>query len=253
MSQEERLIEIERILKFEGKITLESICNIFQISKDSARRDLVKVTLLPNVVRIRGGAIYSEARKFHPYLERVKDFDDKILLCQRAASLLRDNDVVFFDAGSTSAQIAGSLSVSASVITNSLDVLNALVTKEHVSLTVLGGSFDHYSHTIESNTTLDQISNYHADVAFIGVSAISDSGITTGTEIDALVKKKMASNSERVVCVMSSKKFNSRLMFQSCSWEDIDQIITDELPPDNIAKLIELHDVQLTIIGKIDA
>ncbi|WP_220087600.1 MULTISPECIES: hypothetical protein [Lonsdalea] len=44
-------------------------------------------------------------------------------------------------------------------------------------------------------------------------------------------------------------------MYQSCSWSDIDHIITDKTPPKNILKLIEENDVELVVVDtkKIDA
>jgi hypothetical protein len=38
-------------------------------------------------------------------------------------------------------------------------------------------------------------------------------------------------------------------MYQSCQWSDIDYVITDRQPPDNILKQIELNDVELIIVS----
>ncbi|ROP62032.1 DeoR family transcriptional regulator [Enterobacter sp. BIGb0383] len=253
MTQEERLIELEELIKTQGKVTLDYICQQYNISSDSARRDLVKLTQLPHILRIRGGAILAEARVESPYVQRTQFSPEKALLSAWAAKTVVEKEILFIDAGTTSSALARQLPTSISVITNSIEVLSEIIGRKGVSISILGGSFDDYSHAILGNTALEQIKKYHADKAFIGVSALSESGITTDTELDALQKVAMAKQSKKVICIASSTKFNLQLMYQSCSWSDIDHIITDKMPPKNILKLIEEHDVELMVVDKPEA
>lgn len=109
--------------------------------------------------------------------------------------------------------------------------------------------FDEFSHTILGNITIEQIKRYQADKTFIGVSALSEAGITTDTELDALLKMAMAQQSKQVICITTFSKFNIQLLYQSCHWSDIDYIITDKIPPANILKLIEAHEVELIVVN----
>nr|WP_318383767.1 DeoR/GlpR family DNA-binding transcription regulator [uncultured Enterobacter sp.] len=249
MTQEERLIELEEVIKTQGKVTLDYICQQYAISYDSARRDLVKLTKLPDIMRIRGGAILAEKRVEQPYVSRAQFGADKERLSACAVKSIKEKEIIFLDAGTTSAALARQLTVPTSVITNSIEVLNEIIGKKQIAISVLGGNFDDYSHAIQGNTTIDQIKKYHADKAFIGVSGLSEFGITTDTELDALLKIAMAKQAKKVICITSFTKFNTQLMYQSCSWSDIDHIITDKTPPKAILKLIEEHDVELEVIG----
>lgn len=248
MTQEERLIELEEFIKSQGKVTQDEICQRYAISPDSARRDLVKLTQLPHIMRIRGGAILAEPRVELPYIQRSQFSADKSLLAACAVKTIHEKEILFIDAGTTSAALARQLPARVSVITNSMEVLGELIGNKGVNISILGGSFDDYSHAILGHTTLEQIRVYHADKAFIGVSALSENGITTDTELDALQKIAMARQSKKVICLTSFAKFNTQLMYQSCSWSDIDLIITDKMPPQNILKLIEEHDVELEVV-----
>jgi len=109
--------------------------------------------------------------------------------------------------------------------------------------------FDEFSHTILGNITIEQIKRYQADKTFIGVSALSEAGITTDTEVDALLKMAMAQQSKQVICISTFSKFNTQLMYQSCQWSDIDYVITDKTPPANILKLIEANEVELIVVN----
>lgn len=250
MTQEERLIELEELIKAQGKITLEHICQQYNISYDSARRDLVKLTQLPHIMRIRGGAILAEAHVALPYVQRAQFSADKALLSACAAKTINEKEIIFIDAGTTSAALARQLPAPVSVITNSIEVLSELMGNKGVNISILGGAFDDYSHAILGNTAIEQIKRYQANKAFIGVSALSEVGITTDTELDALQKMAMAKQAKKVICITSFTKFNTQSMYQSCSWSDIDLIITDKTPPKNILKLIEENDVELMVVDE---
>jgi DeoR/GlpR family transcriptional regulator of sugar metabolism len=249
MTQEERLIELEALVRSQGKVTLEQICQHYQISSDSARRDLVKLTKIPGILRIRGGAIHSEKRVTLSYSQRSEFNPIKDVLACRALSMIDDNDILFLDAGTTLTALAYHLQTPTSIITNSLEVLNEISGKAGIRKCVLGGVFDDFTHAILGNTTIDQINRYQADKAFIGVSALSGSGITADTESDALLKMAMAKQSKLVICITTFAKFNTQLMYQSCGWADLDYVITDQCPPENIMKLMEANDVELIIVA----
>ncbi len=248
MTQEERLIEIEARVKNHGKITIDEICQSYDISYDSARRDLVKLADRPGILRIRGGAILDEKRVSLSFQQKEIESTVKQNLAAYGASLINEQDIVFLDAGTTCAVIARHLDVPSSVISNSLECLYELSGKRHIKKRVLGGSFDDFSHAILGETTTEQIKKYQANKAFIGVSALSDAGITTDLESDANLKKAMASQSTQVICVTESSKFNTQLMYQSCLWSDIDFVITDKRPPENIIRQLEIYDVELLMV-----
>ncbi|CAM2789750.1 DeoR/GlpR family DNA-binding transcription regulator [Vibrio mytili] len=249
MTQEERLIEIEAHIKTHGKITIDAICQRYDISYDSARRDLVKLSDHPGILRIRGGAILDDKKVTLSFSQRSKTNPIKQKLSAFGASLVKEHDIVFLDAGTTCAALAEQLDVRCSVITNSLEGLNALSESPNVKKCVLGGTFDDFSHAILGDITTQQIKRYQANKAFIGVSALSESGITTDLESDANLKLAMANQSTQVICIAEESKFNTQLMFQSCLWSDIDFVVTNRRPPENIVKQMEHHGVELIIVN----
>lgn len=248
MSQDERLIELEARIRSHGKVTLEYICQHYRISYDSARRDLVKLGKQPGILRIRGGAILDEKKMSLSYKQRAESDPVKQRLAAYGASLVEKHDIIFLDAGTTCALLASYLNVPASVITNSMESLSELGSKTEIRKCVLGGMFDDFSHAILGNVTIEQIKKYQANRAFIGVSALSESGITTDTEMDANLKRAMARQSKQVICITAGSKFNTQLMHQSCSWSEIDCVVTEQRPPENIIQQMERYDVELIVI-----
>ncbi|MBF9000198.1 DeoR/GlpR family DNA-binding transcription regulator [Vibrio nitrifigilis] len=250
MTQEERLIELESYLREHGKVTLEFICERFDISYDSARRDLVKLGTIPGILRIRGGAILNESQIHRSFSQRNEPNPTKQKLAVLAASLIKPSDTVFLDAGTTNMLLAQQLETESTIITNSLESVNALMGKKQIRKCVLGGEFDEFSHTILGNTTVEQIGKYRANLAFIGVSALSDAGITADNENDATLKRAMAEQSAKVILVATSNKFNTQLPYQSCRWQDIDCLITADKPPKNILEKLEQYGVELILLNE---
>jgi Transcriptional regulators of sugar metabolism len=248
MTQDERLIELEALVRTQGKVTLDYICQHYQISYDSARRDLVKLTKLPGITRIRGGAVHSEKRVNLTYSQRSEFDPIKETLVTQAIALFNENDIIFLDAGTTSTALARQLALPVNVITNSIEVLHEISEKNNIRKCILGGVFDDFSHAILGNVTLEQIKHYRADKAIIGVSALSESGITTNTELDALIKNAMAEQSRVVICIATHAKFNTQLMYQSCDWTSIDYLITDKNPPESIYQQIKDNEVELIVV-----
>ncbi len=172
--------EIEAHIKNHGKITIDEICHQYDISYDSARRDLVKLSNYPGILRIRGGAILDDKKVTLSFNQRSKSNPVKQKLAAFGASLVKEHDIVFLDAGTTCASLAEYLDVCCSVITNSLEALGELSDKSAIKKCVLGGTFDDFSHAILGDMTTQQIKKYQANKAFIGVSALSESGYNDG-------------------------------------------------------------------------
>jgi DeoR/GlpR family transcriptional regulator of sugar metabolism len=70
--QEERLISIVEYLKSNKRITVDLICELYDVSRDTARRDMVKLEEQGTIVRTRGGAILPTLSK------KVGDYDQRL-------------------------------------------------------------------------------------------------------------------------------------------------------------------------------
>ncbi len=76
--QEERLVAILDFLKQHNRITTEQICTLLQVSRDTARRDLVKLEEQNAIIRTRGGAILPTVhQKIQSYSGRLKTVSEE--------------------------------------------------------------------------------------------------------------------------------------------------------------------------------
>ncbi|WP_435541451.1 DUF977 family protein, partial [Bacillus paralicheniformis] len=82
MYQEERLISIIDYLKEHKRISVEQICSLFGVSRDTARRDLVKLQEQGAIIRTRGGAILPTVH------DEVKDYSGRLGMVSEEKSMI---------------------------------------------------------------------------------------------------------------------------------------------------------------------
>ncbi len=176
MYQEERMRSIVDYLQAHKRITIEEICSLFQVSRDTARRDLVKLEEQQAIIRTRGGALLPAA----PY-EIIKDYNERLLAVSKekqqigriAAQLVRSGERVILDS-STTVQACAEMWVAADthVITNSINQADVLSSKPGVSIHLLGGQLQKEHRYVYGSSVTDTLARYQADKAFIGTGGI---------------------------------------------------------------------------------
>src|SRR5574337_1411284 len=99
MSQKERLAQILKILEKQQTISQEEMISIFAISKDTARRDIVKLVDSGLVERYPGGVSLPVLKaKIEEYSNRlIKNAGDKKRIAEKASSLLESNMTIYLD------------------------------------------------------------------------------------------------------------------------------------------------------------
>lgn len=93
MYQEQRMSAIIEYLHTHRTITLDEICDMFTVSKDTARRDLVKLEEHGEVMRVKGGATLSSSHIID-YSERTPT-KAKEQIAKEAASLMSEGMTCF--------------------------------------------------------------------------------------------------------------------------------------------------------------
>lgn len=209
MYQEERLQAILNYLKQAGRISVEEICRRYGVSRDTARRDLVRLAGRGAIIRTHGGAILPVARENgKPYCERLMaDIKEKRRIAARAAALVTGGDCVIFDASTTVLACAEQLAdLACTVVTNGVDVAAALAAKENITVIMLGGRLCHEHRFVYGAATIDALAGCFADKFFTGAGGLSEHGITVDDDEDAAVTRKMINQSKQVIVLADPSK-----------------------------------------------
>lgn len=210
---EERHQHILALIREKGRVEVAELSKTFEISEDSARRDLRLMEEKGLVKRTYGGAILpnrvGEYSRFQD--PEVTPPEIKTSLAKTAASLVRDGDTILLDASSTIAGMVPWLDRIArlTIITNSVtiayDVLNTLHSSK---LFIIGGVVDPDRANTTSIESLKTVQNITVDKAFIGPCSISPELELWSTTFDeAELKKTMIKAGREVIILTDSSKF----------------------------------------------
>ena len=232
MYQEERLISIIDYLKEHKRISVDQICSLLHVSRDTARRDLVKLKERGAIIRTRGGAIlptnHDEIKDYSGRLNIVSE--EKNMIGKAAASLIREGDHVIFDASTTVQACAEHLpDMNCTIITNSINQAEVLSSRKGVDIHLLGGKLQKEHRFLYGASVIEKLSSYHVDKALIGVVGVSEHGLTIAHEEDGMVKRKIISQAEQVIALADHSKIGRTDFFQDAELGDIELLITDRL------------------------
>lgn len=250
MYQEERLIAILNYLENNKRISADQICTLFDVSRDTARRDLVRLEEDQKIVRTRGGAILPTPRhEIRDYANRLKMVSsEKKRIGQRAASLIRDGERIILDTSTTVQACSENMGeIPCTVITNSINQAEILSSNPNADILLLGGMLQKEHRFLYGSSVIEKLSQYQVDKAFIGVVGLSGSGLTLAHEEDGMVKRKMISQADQVIVLADHTKIGVTEFFRFAELSDIDLLITDKMPDKAFIDILQRFNVELLI------
>lgn len=230
---EERHQAILDIIKENGKITIAEIAIRFNISYESARRDLRLLEEKGFCKRTHGGAILANQVSVTPPLNR--DYHNMIIqdnyreIARFAATMIRPNDIVYLTGGSFGHIMLNYLprDIHYTVIVNSVYLGNELRNFENIDFYIAGGKV-RKSGSIVDSLSNNFISQMHFDLCFItGSGLTAEFGLTNGTDETATFQRSVIKNSRRKCLLMPSAKIGVDSFIKVCDVEVFDSIITD--------------------------
>jgi len=249
--QEERLQAILGHLHLYKRIRVEEMCDRFGVSRDTARRDLVKLEEQGAIVRTHGGAILPLLTKdVRLYDERVRtDTEGKRLIGQTAVELIQDGDYLLMNASTTVQYAAEFLKTKDNVVvTNSIDIADLLSRRNDVAIHLLGGQLHPRQRFVYGAKAIDMLGDYQVDKLLLGTCGITPDGLTYPYEEEGHVLRAMMQHADQVIALADHTKFSKRLFFKVASLREIDVLVTDQEPDQVIAETLRQAGVDIVIV-----
>jgi DeoR/GlpR family transcriptional regulator of sugar metabolism len=228
---EERQKFIIETLEAKGRLNTSELSEHFQISEDTARRDLREMASAGLVQRVHGGALPVSPAGL-PFVKRYRIAnEEKVRLARCASQLISPGQLVIMDGGTTNLELARQLprDLAATIVTNSPRI--ATETSEHPLLEVilLGGIFDKRSQMTLGAHVLSELALVRADLCFIGVHGIHpEVGLATAGLDEATIKKAMMNASAEVVALVTESKFGTAAAHKFAEVSDLDFIVAED-------------------------
>ncbi|MDF7639219.1 DeoR/GlpR family DNA-binding transcription regulator [Lactobacillus sp. ESL0791] len=231
MRQEERLQEIKKILTAKHRILTRDIAKTFNISFDTARRDVIHLTVTGQALRVHGGLLEMNRESAPSFLTRNQvDSPVKNKMAQMAKHFIHPGQCDFIGPSTTLKKLCGLLTgTDIEIVTNSLDNSLAMMQASLPNVYLLGGKINkqqRYNYSLAAINTLQQVK---FDTAFIGAASIADDGAYSVKMSDAELVKTAVQRAKQVVVIAENYKFDKQttIPYLSVPLHKIDVVITD--------------------------
>lgn len=250
LSGVERQNQIVQLIARNQRITVAKICETFDVSEATARRDLETLAAQGKAQRVHGGAIVLQvAPPELPILQRQgEQADEKICIGQAAAALIQDGETIFLGSGTTVLEVARALRSrhGLTVITNSLPVINALADLPDITLVCLGGILRTSELSFIGHITELALAEVRADKIVIGTRAISlEQGLTNDYLPETMTDRAILKAGREVIVVSDSSKFGRVATVLLAPIESIHTIVTDTRIPSDFVSEAQARNIQL--------
>lgn len=210
---EQRMDRILEELSHQESVSVAYLSRVIGVSEATVRRDLTELAHRGKLNKVHGGALPVKETFFseEPTMEMKRQLHvpEKKRIAQYAASLIRDDDVVFLDAGTTVMYMAGYIRAPrATFVTNSVECIRRLP-RMGLRTYVLGGVLKPGTLAVIGGEAMEGLKRYNFTKAFLGTNGISlAQGFTTPDPEEAMVKALAAARSQQTWVLADSSKFD---------------------------------------------
>ena len=244
---EERHQEILNIIKHKGRISIGEIQEKFNVSVDSARRDLRILEEKGLLKRTHGGAIpimqvgLPLPQKWDASKMTVLDNYDAI--AKKAVEFIKPNDAVYITSGSVGYLMLKYLptDIEYTVVTNSVDNAYYLKNSGNISVYLVGGKMRPNGRIVDSFAQ-EFVRNMRFDVSFLtGAGFAADFGISNGTPETSAFQRVIAENTRKNIALFPHQKIGFHSFLKDVDAKKFDMLITDwDAVEEELSKFQEL-------------
>lgn len=242
----ERHQMILKLLQDRKTVKMKELVEATKASESTIRRDLSYLEEQKKLRRVHGGASIKNAASEEPSLQekRTVQLAEKQAIAEYAASLVRDGDSIFLDAGSTAYEMIPLLAQkNVLVVTNGLSHLETL-TSYDIETYVVGGRIKRKTRAVIGAHAVESLKQYRFDKSFLGINGVHPKeGFTTPDPEEAVVKNTALQLSGETFILADASKFNEITFAKVADIQDA--VIISDAPEDLLPSFKELTEVKV--------
>jgi DeoR/GlpR family transcriptional regulator of sugar metabolism len=244
--------ELIELFTARNQLTVDELSAYFNVSDDTVRRDLQILEERKIVVRTHGGAVLTGflVNRETTFSMRGKvNQDAKGRIAKAAADLISDGETLLINGGSTTFIFAASLGAlrELTIVTNNIAIPPILPPESIADVYIIGG---HYRPNLVSTVGSVKLSSgeISVDTAVMGVTGLTaERGLSTTVLEEAGMFEEMIAAAGRTIVLADASKFGRNGFGQFAQLSEIDILVTDALPSDDIASALREGHVEVII------
>lgn len=233
----ERRHEIVNLVNDRRGCSVNELVAELGVSGTTVRRDLTELADQNLIERTRGGAMPAVNRG-KPYDNRkIHNREAKVAIGARAVEEIHHEQIVFFDCGTTTFEIAQEVPIAEDrsfVPMTPMPMIARELAHKGFETHLTGGLYSQENQTTVGPWAEKFIQQTNFDLLFLGTDGIDDDGLTARNVHQHRLKELMIDNAKRVVLVSDHTKFGNNHAFQFADLNAVDCFITDLDIPEGI-------------------
>ncbi len=254
-----RLETVRRMLAEHGFVSVTAIAKDLGVSDMTVRRDLARLEEMDLAVRTHGGAL-APGKQGMSFDADEPAFDARArkgaaakgAIAAEAAALPRPFQTVGIDAGTTTLELARRLTGGSDlkIFTNNLRAAMVLSESLH-QVYVPGGQIRPGEYSVHGSIGIDQLRQFWLDIAFIGVSGLTEDGFYDYSLEETEMKRVFMERASTVVILCDSNKFERLSLVRVSELGAATLLVTDAPPPPAIAAALDGAGCRVVVAGPL--
>lgn len=251
----DRINQIKELLQENNTISIDDLCSIFDVSKNTIRRDIAILDKEDIIEKVYGGIMLKEHKgEPEPFtLREGKHTRAKKIVARQAARLVNDGDVIFIDSGTTTMHLLPYLAniKNLTILTTSLYVINEALNYPHFNLICTGGTLYYPSKAFVGTSVLNCLDKYNVSKSFMSSTGISiENGVTNTSPLESETKKIMMSKGAPKILLIDSSKIGISALMTYAGLKNFDIIVLNEAPSKRYIEYFQSNRIELIYPGK---
>lgn len=246
--------QILSLVRSQGFQSVDTLSRHFSVTPQTIRRDVNLLCEHKLLNRHHGGVDLSSSVENTAYQTRQVLYQpQKRKIAELAARYIPNNASLFINIGTTTEEIAIALRSHRGlrVITNNLNVVTTLRDSLDCELIIAGGVVRSHDGGITGEATSEFIRQFQVDYGIIGISGIDQHGNLLDYDYhEVCVARAILESSRHVFLVADHTKFGRSALVRLGSLDDVQDLFTDQAPPDEFMPAIEQANVRLHLANK---
>ncbi|EPD33337.1 DeoR/GlpR family DNA-binding transcription regulator [Propionimicrobium lymphophilum] len=234
----------------QGSMTVEQLATFLDVSVVTIYRDLALLenegilTLKRGIVEATTSTIFDRSSSLRSEIEQ----DAKNKISALAAPLVPRGASLAVDDSSTALPALDRIidkSAPITLITNSLAVLKHANKHASVDVQLTGGKYYSWSNSFYGPLAIKHLDDFQIDFCMMSDTAIFNNAVWNPYDYVTAFKQKMLEVSRTKILMADSSKFHRKALTKTCELGNFDFLITDEIPPKEIAEYCKSHEVEI--------
>jgi len=244
--------EIVGLVEQQGFVAIEALARSFNITQQTARRDVNHLCEAGLLRRYHGGAgLPSTVENIAYEARQVLNLEGKRRIAELVAGDIPDHASLFLTLGTTTKEAARALAEHKGlrVITNHLQIAGLLSSCKDAEIMVAGGTVRPLDAGVTGEMTLDFFRNFKVDYAIMSISGIEPDGALFEFDYrEVRLLRIIIANARRVCLLADQTKFGRHALVRAGHIaENIDVLYTDIPPPRTLAAVLAEHDITVRV------